>query len=204
VLVWGGLTIPDPVNAPNSGRPAEGLAYDPARRTWRKLPARPPPLRSFGGDTRAVWTGRELLVTGIEEADAAGRMVGAAYDPAADRWRPLPPSPALTAGGRHLQARTAVWAGTRLLVWNFWSRRAKSASDEGGATDPPQVEPDGIDLWAWDPAAGRWTVLPAPPSQVHQTVVDGSMVWNGRELVLAAPHLRVVAGKQRAAALAGR
>jgi hypothetical protein len=35
-------------------------------------------------------------------------------------------------------------------------------------------------------------------------VVDGLMVWDGRELVLATPHVRVVAGKQRPAALAGR
>jgi hypothetical protein len=204
VLIWGGMTITDPVNNPNLGRPADGLAYDPARRTWRKLAARPPALKSLGVDTRAVWTGRELLVTGVQEADTRGGAVGAAYDPAADRWRLLPQSPALTGGSRHLQARTAVWAGTRLLVWNFWSSRPRPAFDESGATDPPQVEPDGIDLWAYDPASNRWTVLPTPPGEVRRRVVDGSMVWDGHQLVMAARQVKVVAGKDRAVAAAGR
>jgi hypothetical protein len=206
VLVWGGVTFPDQVNAPNTGWPPDGVAYDPARRTWRKLPARPRQLTSLGDvDTRAVWTGRELLVTGVQEG-AGGGMVGAAYDPAADRWRLLPPSPALTAGRRHLQARTAVWAGTRLLVWNFWGRRPRPASNESGARDRPEpgVEPDGIDLWAYEPATDRWTVLPAPPTAVRRAVVDGSIVWDGRELVMASPRVRLVAGKVRSSAVAGR
>jgi hypothetical protein len=202
VLIWGGFTVTDPVNNPNTGFPADGLAYDPARRTWRKLPARPPALK-LGIDTRAVWTGRELLVTGVREADTRGRAVGAAYDPAADRWRLLPPSPALTVGSRHLQARTAVWAGIRLLVWNFWSNRPRPY-DESDVTDPAGVEPDGIDLWAYDPAGNRWTVLPAPPSEVRRTVVDGSMVWDGHQVVMVGRQVRVVAGTERAVAVAGR
>lgn len=35
---------------------------------------------------------------------------GAAYDPAADRWRPLPAAP-----GRFIP--TAQWSGRELLVW---------------------------------------------------------------------------------------
>jgi hypothetical protein len=204
VLIWGGFTVTDPVNNPNTGRPAGGLAYDPARRTWRKLAARPPALKSLGIDSRAVWTGRELLVTGVQEADSRGGAVGAAYDPAADRWRLLPPSPPLTGDSRHLQARTAVWAGTRMLVWNFWSSRPRPAFDESGATDPAGVEPDGIDLWAYDPASNRWSVLPTPPSEVRRMVVDGSMVWDGHQLVMAARQVEVVAGKNRAVAAAGR
>ena len=47
VLVWGGwMTVPDPVAAPNVATLADGVAYDPARRTWRRLPAR---LCSSGG-----------------------------------------------------------------------------------------------------------------------------------------------------------
>jgi hypothetical protein len=204
VLIWGGFTITDPVNNPNLGRPADGLAYDPARRTWRKLAARPPQLKPASGhDGRAVWTGRELLVTGVQEADARGGMVGGAYDPATDRWRLLPPSPALTSGSRHLQGRTAVWAGTRLLVWNFWSSRPRPY-DESDATDPPGVEPDGIDLWAYNPASNRWTVLPTPPSEVRRTVVDGSMVWDGYQVVMVGQQVRVVAGADHAVAVAGR
>jgi len=45
-------------------------------------------------------------------------------------------------------------------------------------------EPDGIDLWAYDrhrPLDG-----PAhPPDQVRRVVAGASMVWNGREVVIA-------------------
>jgi hypothetical protein len=203
VLVWG-LTPADPAGDPNLLRQA-GLAYDPARGTWRRLPARPPQLKpATASNGRAVWSGRELLVTGVQEADDRGRMVGGAYDPAANRWRLLPPSPDLTGGGRHLQARTAIWAGTRLLVWNFWSSRPRPAMDERGATAIPEVDPDGIDLWAFDPAADRWTVLRPPPGQVRRSVVDGSMAWDGHQVVMVARQPRLVGGKEQVVAVAGR
>jgi hypothetical protein len=154
MLVWGGMTIPDPVGAPNSGHLADGVAYDPQRRTWRKLPARTAPSPSCG-DCWAVWTGRELLVGQVEEAGGGGGTVAAAYDPAANRWRPLPPSPTITGGNGHLRARTAMWAGTRLLVWSFWSGTARGRFDETPADDRPYEVADGIDLWAYDPATDR-------------------------------------------------
>jgi hypothetical protein len=204
VLVWGGVTIPDPVGAPNRGRPADGVAYDPARRTWRRLPAAPAGLRPDLGDRWAVWTGRELLVGDVQEADAGGGTVAAADDPAADRWRPIPPSPRLSGGNGHLRARTAMWAGTRLLVWNLWSRSARAANDESSASDRLDVEPDGIDLWAYDPGADRWTVLPVPPGQLRRAVAGSSMAWTGREVVVAAPRTERVGGQDRTTTVAGR
>jgi hypothetical protein len=184
VLVWGGLTIPDPVGAPNTGRPADGVAYDPARRSWRRLPAPPLELRDVGGDYWVVWTGRELVAGGVEEVSGGGVRVGA-YDPATDRWRMLPRSPRLTGGRGHLQARTALWAGSRLLVWNYWSDTARPLDNLTGVFRRPDAEPDGIDLWAYDPAADRWTVLPTPPEPVRRVASGASMVWNGREVIVA-------------------
>jgi len=151
-----------------------------------------------------VWTGRELVVGQVEEADAGGGTVAVAYDPAANRWRSLPPSPTLTDGSGHLQARTAMWAGTRLLVWSFWSRTARAANDETRASDRPDEVPDGIDLWAYDPATDRWTVLPAPPGQVRRVAAYSSMVWTGREVVIASVQTGVVTGQASATTLAGR
>jgi hypothetical protein len=204
VLVWGGITIPDPVHAPRLGKVADGVAYDPARRTWRRLPARPAALEPLAGDRWTVWTGRELLAVAVEEAGAGAGVVAGAYDPAANRWRVLPQSPTLTGGSGHLRARTAVWAGSRLLVWNYWSRAARAANDLTGAFDHPDVEPAGIDLWAYDPASDRWTVLPAPPKEVRGVVAEASMVWTGQEVAIASARVDFVAGKYRTTIVAGR
>jgi len=204
VLVWGGVTIPDPVGNPNAGRPADGVAYDPERRTWRRLPARTAQPTPSCGDCWAVWTGRELVVGQVEEADAGGGTVAVAYDPAANRWRPLPPSPTLTGGNGHLRARTAMWAGARLLVWSFWSATARGRFDETGAYDRPNERPDGIDLWAYDPATDRWTVLPAPPSQVRRVAAYSSMVWTGRDVLITSTQEVRIGTKTRTTTLAGR
>jgi hypothetical protein len=52
---------------------------------------------------------------GVEEGDGRGVVAGT-YDPAADRWRMLACISRLDGGRGHLQARTAMWAGTRLLM----------------------------------------------------------------------------------------
>ena len=203
MLVWGGISFTDPAAGGNVvGRPSSGVAYDPARRSWRQLPALPEELRSLRSDHWTAWTGRELLVGGVRETEAGGVTV-AGYDPAANRWRRLPQSPGLTGGPGHLQARTAIWSGNRLLVWSFWSDTARAADDLTEPLPRPDAEPDGIDLWAHDPAGDRWTVLPAPPAEVRQAAAQASMIWMGRDVLVAAPRVVKVAGKDRTATVAG-
>jgi hypothetical protein len=163
---------------------ADGVAYDPARRTWRRLPRPPQQLRWASLNQWVLWTGRELMVGGVEQGPGGGTRAGA-YDPATNRWRLLPRSPRLTGGPDHLQARMAMWAGSRLLVWNFWSPTAHTANNRDAVAAHPEAEPDGIDLWAYDPATNRWTVLPDPPDQVRRMVAGASMVWTGQEVVIA-------------------
>jgi hypothetical protein len=64
--------------------------------------------------------------------------------------------------------------------------------------------PEGIDLWAFDPAGDRWTVLPAPPGEVRRSVVEGSMVWDGHQVVMVARQPRLVGGKEQVVTVAGR
>jgi hypothetical protein len=203
VLVWGGYQ-PDPEGRPNYAAPSDGVAYDPARRSWRRLAARPRRL-PFGSDAWVVWTGRQLLVGEVPASDDVGRMVAAAYDPATDRWRPLPPSPAVTGGHRLLDARTVVWTGSRLLVWSFLRVTPLPSNEEAGVGDRPDTVLGGIDLWAYDPAGRRWTVLPDPPDQVRRVAGGASLAWTGRDVAIASvKSSMVVAGKARITTWAGR
>jgi len=197
----GGTTFPDPIGQPNVGWPASGVAYDPERRAWWRLAPAPAEFKSY--HLWSVWTGRELLAGGVEEAADGGGVAAAAYDPAADRWRMLPPSPGLTGGGRRLEARTAMWAGSRLLVWNYLRATPRPDNVETDASDRPDTRPAGIDLWAYDPAGGRWSVLPAPPDAVREVSANAGMTWTGREVVVVGAREESVAGRLRLVTRAG-
>ena len=173
LLVWGGQTPVDPARAGGATRPGDGLAYDPARRSWRLLAAPPRSLPASAGP--ALWTGRELLVVDAEGGRqvAGGGLAGAAYDPVADLWRVLPASPRLSGG--QLLGRTVLWAGTRLLVWTFWT--------SPGGPPPTSPDPDGVALLAFDPAAGRWATLAAPSGPVRSSLARASLAWTGREIL---------------------
>jgi hypothetical protein len=136
---------------------ADGAVFDPEAEAWR--PTAPAPIgpRSSPG---AVWTGSEVLVWGGWAGDGAGewRADGAAYDPTANTWRPLPESPL---SGRIPVA--AVWTGTELIVWGDVSR---SAEDVDGA--------------AYDPARDSWRKLRPAPFALN----EAEAVWTGAEMVV--------------------
>lgn len=179
LIVWGGYDhlAMDPSGVHVAG---DGAAYDPVRQTWRRLP--PAPLSARAGAT-AVWTGREVLVVGGGPAPRTDHdrpfTDGAAYDPARDRWRRLAPSPQLRGPmvNQHL-----VWTGSRLLVWSDWEQVDRSTVTlAGGQHAIREVGRDGIDVWAYDPAADRWAVLPQAPGQ--PALGGAAMVWTGREVL---------------------
>lgn len=120
LLVWGGNSIEAGVFH------ADGAAYDPAIDRWRPMPDPPITPRT---SPAAVWSGRELLiwggigVPGTTDIGPLDRIIerrtvlfplgdGAAYDPAANRWRTLEPVPLL---GRGFPA--AAWDGEGMLMW---------------------------------------------------------------------------------------
>src|SRR5205807_4897393 len=103
VLFWGGqagadtrgLHLPPPTATgglhlpPPTGTFADGAAYDPATRRWRKLPAAPIGART---GHQAVWTGREMVVWGgyprcCPIDSVIHDPAAAAFDPATNRWR---------------------------------------------------------------------------------------------------------------------
>jgi hypothetical protein len=115
-------------------------------------------------DVHGVWSGTELLLWGGElwGPDGGRRTFlgdGAAYDPAADRWRPIAPSPLAERAGH-----AAVWTGGELLVW--------------GGSGPVGYFADGA---AYDPAADRWR--PIAPSPLSPRA-GASAVWTGEEALV--------------------
>src|SRR5437764_244170 len=75
------------------------------------------------GGELLVWGGRDI-VSGLDLAD------GAAYDPATDRWRMLPPA--------GLSARSMrdgmAWTGKEVVLWGGGT--SNEAFDDGAAYDP--------------------------------------------------------------------
>ncbi len=173
LIVWGGY---DPLDSGGLHVAGDGAAYDPARQAWRRLP--PAPL-SARADATAVWTGREVLVVGgipaVRTDQDRGFTDGAAYDPARDTWRRLAPSPQPRGS---LMAQHLVWTGTRLLVWSDWRQTLGSdaATLTNGERGVETETRDGLDVWAYDPAADRWAAL----------------VWGGRSWPTPAVHTGMI------------
>jgi hypothetical protein len=131
-LVWGGADD-------DTGRATDGAAYDPLTDTWRSLAAAP--LSGEAGRApRMVWTGTEAVVWALpglwSDAPAAAR-----YDPAGDRWQPLPPPP----GGRRLDP-VLSWNGRWLVAW--------------GVTSGKEV---GTAAARYSPLTDAWEPMPDPP-----------------------------------------
>lgn len=168
LVIWGGVSSETWTREDgNRAQYFDGAAYNPADDTWRRLA--PSPLRGRQGQ-QVVWTGAEVVIWGGTNASGGfdPEPAGAAYDPAADTWRTLPPAPV---AGRVLHS--ATWAGGRMLVWG--------GMGESGVDQEQRPLGDGA---AYDPAADRWTLLPeAPlaPRLGHSAVSTGDdlVIWGG-------------------------
>jgi hypothetical protein len=153
MIVWGSVS--------RAASVVEGAAYDPAVDRWRKFPPAPFALN----EATAAWTGDELIVFGARldgnNWSDTEHARGAAFDPATDEWRVLPPYPFSP------QASTAVWTGNELIVWDYELRAA-----------------------AYDPARNEWRPLPKLPLDFSECYPDGALgdglvlAWHCGEAVL--------------------
>ena len=114
MVVWGGYGRSDTCIPCFHG---DGAAYDPSAGSW--TPLAPSPLRGRGG-SRAVWTGRDMLVWG--GFDSTDHTDGALYNPTADSWAGLAGGP-LSARQNHAM----VWTGQQLLIWGGQGAGARLA-----------------------------------------------------------------------------
>jgi hypothetical protein len=187
-----------------------------ARPTWSALPAAP--VKIDAGLT-AVWTGKELLVSGVRMGPGGtfigSKDVAAAYNPATGAWRRLPQPPKTAA----YCARSVAWTGREMLVWgcgqvaydpaaNAWRRLTPAPTGEGIAvwTGHELIGWGGGccgDAWdggsAYDPAADSWRTLPRSPLAPNQSPLGA---WTGRELLLVVSGIQAVDGKPAPSSLA--
>ena len=170
---WRRLNTPPPGLVPeNPPEPAPvwtgaevlawGAAYDPATDRWRRLAPSPLSRRTW---TIQAWTGRQLLVVGGACGDDPRNLCkdGAAYDPAADTWAPVPGPP----GGAAWPDATGVWTGGELIVWS-------ATSDQTGRKVANTAS-------AYDPASGHWRRLPPAPLVPRRLA---GVVWAGDRLLV--------------------
>jgi hypothetical protein len=138
MLVWG--------SASRAAEAVDGAAYDPAADAWRELPSAPFPLN----EASVTWTGAELIVFGAlldgNNWSDTKHARGAAFDPATDAWRVLPPYPFSP------QASTAAWTGRELVVWDYELRAA-----------------------AYDPGLDEWRPLPDLPLEFSECYPSGAL-----------------------------
>jgi hypothetical protein len=90
------------------------------------------------------------------------RPTGAAYAPAADQWRRLPPAPLA-----HRSDHAAVWTGNDMLVWGGVQ------PGRGGRSEVAVA--DGA---AYRPTTRTWRPVPPAP------LAGDTAVWSGTELLV--------------------
>jgi N-acetylneuraminic acid mutarotase len=105
----------------------------------------------------AIWDGKEVLMMTKRLAGTPGHCdtVGAAYQPAKDTWRTLPPFNGVGDCFDPLTWDKAVWDGNEMLIW--------------GTTNA-----------AFDPSTNTWRHLPPSPLQWASPAFA---VWTGRQLI---------------------
>jgi hypothetical protein len=153
MIVWGGTRFDDAADWPEAA--GDGLAYDPAADSWRRIRA-PSEVRP----SWTVWTGESLVVLGGDPlASEEAAATGWSWDPATDVWTPLGVEgmPTTWAGVY------GAWTGSELMVWQ-----------------PPSLLVGGLAVY--DPALGWWR--DAPTSEGVSADSPGPIVWDGEDAVV--------------------
>jgi hypothetical protein len=201
-----------------SATPARAPAAATPRPEWHPLPAAPIRVDGF---LTSVWTGRELIVSGVRAGEDGtftdSTEVAAAYDPDGRTWRRLATPPRMDGPCR----RDAAWTGTEMLVWGcFGNAAAFDPLTNRWRSLPDAPTGQGITVWtgreligwgggccgdawsdgsAYDPATDSWRTVARSPLAPSQTPIG---VWTGRELVLVVSGIDPADGKPYPASFA--
>jgi N-acetylneuraminic acid mutarotase len=143
---------------------AENAAGDwsTATKTWSAIATTSAP--SSRQDHTAIWTGSKMIVWGGSNTFNSPRATntGASYDPGSDAWTALATSGA--PAGRSLH--TAVWTGTKMLIW-------------GGQSDSAGVLQSGA---LYDPATNTWSAMSTTGAPTAR--YSHSAIWTGSKMII--------------------
>lgn len=146
---------------PKTGDVAHPMS--PACGAWEPTTSQNAPTARVGHT--AVWTGKEMIIWGGEVStmvDPAGvTSTGAKYDPVAKTWTPT----SLTNAPPPRHSHTAVWTGTRMIVWGGYGDTAFEST--GGS---------------YDPETDTWTALSASGTPAGRT--NHGAAWTGSEMLI--------------------
>lgn len=160
MIIWGGLVNgPTGVVVVNTG----GL-YDPLTNSWSPTSTASAPAPR--GEHTAVWTGTKMIVWGGTGLGGTRLNSGGAYDPAkpaASSWSALSQDGAPSSRGQH----TAVWTGTRMIVWGGVDVGAHQLGSGG------VYNPGGPVAWT-----ATSPVLEPEARTLH------TAVWTGKEMIV--------------------
>lgn len=154
LFVWGGRN--------DFGLLSDGATYDPIGNLWQATPASGAPSARRGAT--ATWCGDRVIVFGGQGTSGevgTGAMLPFAGGVTQGAWQALSTTDAPIAR----QGHTAVWTGTRLIVWGG---KVGGVPLNSGAS--------------YDPATDTWTALStanAPSARSGHVAV-----WTGREMVV--------------------
>lgn len=144
---------------------AAGLAFPSiaaAQDSWTATTQTNAPTARFGHT--GVWTGSRMVIWGGNGVTASALFdTGGLYDPVADSWTATSTTGAPTPRFLH----TAVWTGSRMIVWGGNIGGAGTVVNTGGA---------------YDPVSNSWTAISttnAPVARQHHVAL-----WTGREMLV--------------------
>jgi N-acetylneuraminic acid mutarotase len=152
MIVWGGA--------------GAGGLYDPTTDSWSAMSMAEAPAGRWYHS--AVWTGSRMIVWGgcssVSCSTSSWVNSGGLYDPVANAW-----TATSTAGAPEPRVYpTAVWTGSRMIVWG------------GGAAEPSprSVNSGGV----YNPTTNAWTATSL--TGAPQGRVQHAAVWTGKEMVV--------------------
>ncbi len=155
MIVWGGT---------GSSNFNTGGLYDPVANSWSPTDTASINLPSARQLHTAVWTGSKMIVWGGFNGSGTSLNNGGLYDPVDNSWS----ATAIT--GNTPAARvshTAVWTGSKMIVWGGYIYNTSSYFNDGGL---------------YDPVGNSWsatTTTDAPSARYGNTTV-----WTGSKMIV--------------------